>query len=387
MTLTRAKLVNLTPAATSRLVKLAVTCAVVSALVACGSSKPSPASLESLSASSTRISTVWSQRVGSVQGQLTLAVTNGIVTTASTDGDIVAFDLATGKERWRAQAHADLSAAVGSDGRYAAVVTQANELLAFDQGKLLWRERLPGRVTTAPLVAGERVFVQAIDRSVRAYDVLDGRWLWQYQRPGGEPLALATSGVVAPFRDTLLVGQGARLIGLDPLKGTVRFDVNVGTPRGTNEVERLADLVGPIARADDEACVRAFQLSVSCLELNRGSVRWSRPQAGRQAVAANERLVVGADGADRLSAWKAENGDLLWRVDRFTYRNLSAPAIWGERIVVGDYDGYLHLLAADNGRTLARTELDSALVAAPVVVDQTLLVVTRKGTLYALRAN
>lgn len=386
MTLIRAKLVNLTPSA-SRFVKLATACMVVSVLAACGSSKPSPASLESLGAPNVRLSTAWSQRVGSVDGQLSLAVTNGEVTTASTNGDIVSFDIATGKERWRAQARADLSAMVGSDGRYAAVVTQANELLTFDQGKLLWRERLPGRVITAPLVAGERVFVQAVDRSVRAYDVLDGRWLWQYQRPGGEPLALATSGVVAAFRDTLLVGQGARLVGLDPLKGTVRFDVNVGTPRGTNEVERLADLVGPLARVDDEACVRAFQLSVACMELNRGSLRWTRPQAGRQAVAANERMVVGSDGADRLSAWKTENGDLLWRVDRFTYRNISAPVIWGNRVVFGDYDGYLHVLASDDGRTLARTELDSALVAAPVVVDQTLLVVTRKGTLYALRAN
>lgn len=386
MTLIRANLVKLTPPA-SRVVKLAAACSFTAVLAACGSSKPSPASLESLNSPTVRLTTVWSQRVGSVDGQLSLAVSNGVVTTASTDGDIVSMDLATGKERWRAQAKADLSAMVGSDGRYAAVVTQANELLAFDQGKLVWRERLPGRVITAPLVAGERVFVQAVDRSVRAYDVLDGRWLWQYQRPGGEPLALATSGVITAFRDTLLVGQGARLIGLDPLKGTVRFDVNVGTPRGTNEVERLADLVGPLARADDEACVRAFQLSVACLELNRGSLRWTRPQAGRQAVAATERMVVGSDGADRLSAWKTENGDLLWRVDRFTYRNLSAPAIWGNRVVVGDYDGYLHVLASDDGRTLARTELDSALVAAPIVVDQTLLVATRKGTLYALRAN
>lgn len=386
MTLFRAKLVILTPSAL-RFVKLASACAVAGIVAACGSSKPSPASLESLGAPAVRVTTAWSQRVGTVDGQLSLAVSNGAVTTASTDGDIVSFDIASGKERWRAQAHADLSAMVGSDGRYAAVVTQANELLAFDQGKLLWREHLPGRVITAPLVAGERVFVQSVDRSVRAYDVLDGRWLWQYQRAGGEPLALATSGVVTAFRDTLLVGQGARLMGLDPLKGAVRFDVNVGTPRGTNEVERLADLVGPLARADDEACVRAFQLSVACMELNRGSLRWTRPQAGRQAVAANERMVVGSDGADRLSAWKMENGDLLWRVDRFTYRSLSVPAIWGNRVAVGDYDGYLHVLASEDGRTLARTELDSALVAAPVVVDQTLLVVTRKGTLYALRAN
>ncbi|TAK93899.1 MAG: outer membrane protein assembly factor BamB, partial [Aquabacterium sp.] len=274
MTLIRANLVKLPPVA-SRLTKLVLSSAALLVVTACGSSKPSPASLESLTPT-VRLTTLWSHRIGSVEGPQLLAVRNGQITAASTDGDIVSFDVATGAERWRAKAGADLTAAVGSDGRYAAVVTQANELLTFDQGKPLWRERLPGRVITAPLVAGERVFIQSVDRNVRAYDALDGRWLWQYQRPGGEPLALANAGVIAAFRDTLLVGQGPRLVGLDPIKGAVRFDVNVGTPRGTNEVERLADLVGPLARVDDEACVRTFQLNVACLELNRGSLRWSR---------------------------------------------------------------------------------------------------------------
>jgi len=385
MTLISATLANLS-APSRRTVQSVLAAIAVATLAACGSSKPKPASLESLKPTMT-INTVWSQRVGSVDGQIALAVAQGSVTTASTDGDVVSFDIASGRERWRARAKADLAAAVGSDGRYAAVVTQDNELLTFDQGKLLWRERQPGRVITAPLVASERVFVQAVDRGVRAYDAVDGRWLWQYQRPGGEPLALSTPGVISAFRDTLLVGQGARLVGLDPLKGSVRFDLNIGTPRGTNEVERLADLVGPLARVDDEVCTRAFQLSVACLELNRGSVRWTRPQAGTRAVGADERVVVGADGADRLSAWKTENGDLLWRVDRFTYRSLSAPALWNHRVAVADKDGYLHLLATDDGRTLARIELDGPLVAAPVVADQFLLVVTKKGTLYALRAN
>lgn len=362
---------------------LAVAAALLSA---CGSTKPKPAPLESFTPSQ-GITTVWSKRLGSVDGPTSLAVTKDAVTWAASDGQILSADVKTGQERWRAQANAKLSASVGSDGRYAAVVTTDNELITFDQGKVLWRERLPGRVITSPLVAGERVFVQSVDRSVRAYDALDGRWLWNYQRPGGDPLSLSTPGLLSAFRDTLVVGQGARFVGLDPLKGTPRFDFSVGTPRGTNEVERLADLVGPGARADDEICVRAFQLSVACIEMNRGSLRWSRPQSGTQAVAADDTIVVGADGADRLSAWRTENGEIRWRVDRFTHRKLSAPAVWGKLIAVADDDGQLHILASDDGRTVARIALDNALSAAPVVSDGLLLLATRSGTLYALRAN
>ncbi len=358
----------------------------VALLAACGTSKPKPEPLESFHPSAA-LATVWTQQLGSVDGEAALAVANGAVTAASTDGHIASFEVNSGRVRWQGRAGAKLTAAVGSDGRYAAVVTAENELLSFDQGKLLWRERQPGRVITAPLLAGERVFIQAVDRSVRAYDAINGRWLWNYQRPGSEPLALASPGVLAAFRDTLLVGQGSHLLGLDPVKGTPRFDVNIGTPRGSNEVERLADLVGPLARIDDEACVRAFQLSVACLELNRGSVRWTRPQSGVQGVGADERLVVGADGADRLTAWRTGSGDIAWRVDRFTRRGLSAITLWGEHVVFGDQDGYLHLLSASDGRTQARVKLDSPLASAPVVADQILLAITRRGTLYALRAN
>lgn len=375
-----------TPLRSTRLLSGLGALALAALLTACGSSKPKPASLESLTPV-VKLSSVWSTRLDTAAPTFSLAVAGDTVTFASNDGEMAALDVQTGRARWRIETKAELSAAVGSDGRYAAVVNANNELVVYDQGKKLWSERQPGRVLTAPVVAGERVFVQAVDRSVRAYDALDGRWLWAYQRPGSEPLALTTRAVIQPFRDTLLVGQGNRLVGLDPLKGTPRFDFNVGTPRGTNEVERLADLVGPMARVDDEACVRVFQFSVACLELNRGSVRWSRPQSGTQAVAADLRVVVGADSTDRLTAWKADNGDVLWRVDRFINRGLSAPAVWGDRIAVADAQGYLHLLSKADGRTLGRIELDAPLASTPIVAQDLLLVATRKGTVYALRAN
>lgn len=110
------------------------------------------------------------------------------------------------------------------------MVTTENELVVLDAGQPSWRERLPGRVITAPLVAGERVFVQSVDRSVRAYDAVNGRWLWQYQRPGSDPLSLAQPGVLSAFRDTLVVGYSSRVVGLDPTRGSVRFEASLGVP-------------------------------------------------------------------------------------------------------------------------------------------------------------
>jgi outer membrane protein assembly factor BamB len=367
--------------------RLAALALAAATLAGCsGSGRPKPNPLESFNPSQT-VKVAWSARLGAAEGPLSLAVNASSVAMVASDGQVVSLDVNTGREQWRSNVGGKLSAGVGSDGRFAAVVTSENELVVLDAGKALWRERLPGRVITAPLVAGERVFVQSVDRSVRAYDALDGRWLWQYQRPGADPLALAQPGVLNAFRDTLVVGYSSRLLGLDPGKGTVRFEASLGLPRGSNEVERLADLVGPAVRSDDDLCVRAFQLSVGCIDMNRGTIRWTRPQAGYQGVAADNNIVVGADSADRLSAWRAETGEILWRVDRLQYRSLSTPAFWNGLVAVVDYEGQLHLLSTQDGRTVARIALDGALSGSPRVANGLLLVATRAGTLYALRAQ
>ncbi len=364
----------------------ALTLAVATVAGCSGSGKPKPSPLESFTPSQT-VRTAWTARLGAAEGPLWMAVNGTTVSAASSDGQVVTLDATTGAERSRASVGAKLSAGTGSDGRFSAVVTTENELVVLDAGQPSWRERLPGRVITAPLVAGERVFVQSVDRSVRAYDATNGRWLWQYQRPGSDPLSLAQPGVLSAFRDTLVVGYSSRVVALDPTRGAVRFEATLGVPRGSNEVERLADLVGPAARSDDDLCVRAFQLSVGCLDMNKGALRWSRPQAGYQGVAADDTTVVGADSADRLTAWRTETGETLWRVDRFQYRGLSTPVFWSGMVAVADLEGQLHLLSPQDGRTVARVSLDGALSGPPRVANGLLLVATRAGTLYALRAQ
>ena len=193
------------------------------------------------------------------------------VVVATQNGIISILDVATGTQRERVDVGASLSAGVGSDGRFHAVVTQDNELLVVEAGKVRWRTRVGSRVVSAPLVAGERVFLQGVDRVVEAYDALDGRKLWSLTRPG-EPLALAQRGVMLAYKDTLLVGIGPRLLGVDPLLGTVRSETVIAAPRGTNEVERLADLVGPAGRVGDGVCARAFQSTVACVNAERNTL-------------------------------------------------------------------------------------------------------------------
>ena len=78
-----------------------------------------------------------------------------VVTVASADGAVAALDARTGGDIWRVALAEPLSAAVGSDGKFAAVVSRNNALIVMDGGRERWRETLAAQVFT-PLVAGGR---------------------------------------------------------------------------------------------------------------------------------------------------------------------------------------------------------------------------------------
>ena len=364
--------------------------ALVAALAGCSifssSTAPKPAVLETgIGPGVQRI--IWNARLDSIQFPLSISARGDQFIVAGTDGVVQALRAADGVVLWRAEIGQKLAAGVGSDGRFSAVVTRNNELVVIEAGRVLWRKTLVTPVNTAPLVAGERVFVLSVDRQVLAFDALDGRKLWELKRPG-DPLTLAQAGAIGAYKDTLVVGQGARLAGVDPLKGTVRWEANIANPRGSNEVERLADLVGPLQRQGDSLCARAFQSAVGCVNAERGVALWSRNVGGVNGVGADAQYVYGADGSDRLSAWKIANGDTFWTAEQFTNRKLSVPLSLGASVIVGDFEGQVHFLARDTGKTQARLPTDgSPIASAPVALGKTVLIATRSGGLFAIRTE
>ncbi len=328
------------------------------------------------------VRSAWTGRMGAVNFSLEPHVLGNTVTLAASDGTVAALDAATGVDLWRAQVGAPITAGVGSDGKIAAVVTNANEVVALEAGRVLWRQKLPAQAYTAPLVAGGRVFVATADRTVTALDGASGTRLWTQQRPG-DALVLKQSGVLLAVNDTLVLGQSGRLLGLNPANGSVRWDVAIATSRGTNDVERLIDLVGGVSRVGDSVCARAFQSSVGCVDAARGQLLWSKKSIGSVGVHGDEKMVFGTEADGKVVAWKRSDGERAWSTDLLLHRGLSAPVLLGRSVVVGDSTGLLHLLSRDNGSALNRLSTDgSAITVRPALAGNTLVVVTRAGGIY-----
>ena len=330
----------------------------------------------------------WKLEIPSVKdANMRAQVQGDNVFVAAADGTVVSINAANGRENWRAQAGSKLQTGVGADGRMAAVVTTSNELVVLDAGTKLWSKKLNASAFTAPLVAGGRVFVLAADRSVTAFDAQNGARLWTQKRDG-EPLVLRQQGVLMPFGNTLLAGLSGRLVAFNPDNGNVEWEAPLAAPRGTNDVERLVDLVGPASRVGNVVCARAFQSSVGCVEMNVGRTGWAQTAKGAVGIAADAEYVFGTESNGIVQAWSVSDGAKRWSVDRFQHRKLTAPLVLGRAVVTADESGLVHVLSKKDGSHLNRLTTDGTGVAvAPVVAADTLVVVTRGGGIYGFRPD
>ena len=362
--------------------------ALVAGLGACSSNKPpKPADLGP-NVVQLPVRQVWRTSIPALKDvSLAPQVLGQEVVLASADGTVVAVDAASGRENWRGQVGCALHTGVGRDGHRTAGVTTRNALTVLEQGRTLWSQPLTAASYTAPLVAGGRVFVLTADRHLSAFDAQDGRLLWKLQREG-EPLVLRQQGVLQAHGNTLLAGLSGRLVALNPDTGAVLWEAPIAAPRGTNDVERLVDLVGPTARDGDVVCARAFQSSVGCVDATQARLLWSVPAKGSVGVAADEQKVFGSESNGVVQAWNRADGSKDWSSQRLKHRRLSAPLVLGRSVIVGDSTGLVHMLSKQDGSPLNRLTTDSSGVAvAPVVAADTLVVLTRNGGLYGFRPD
>ena len=333
------------------------------------------------------VQTTWRVSIGAGKGvYLQPAVLENAVYAASFDGVLARIAPETGQVVWRNDIGAKIGAGVGSDGQTIAIVTIRGEVQAFGvDGKLLWKAQAPSDVASAPLVGRSLVIVRSTDHRITAYEAEGGKRRWQYVR-NAPPLALRGAPELRFAGDNVVVGfPGGRLVALALTNGAQRWEATVSEPKGTTEVERLADVVGAVAVIDRDIWAATFPGRAMCADWANGNVRWSREFAASAGVARDAQRLYGVDAKAHIAAFAAESGANVWRNESLTNRRLTSPGVISRGAAAGDGFGYVHFFALNDGVLIGRTRLDDTpIVATPRNWADGLVVQSQGGTVALL---
>lgn len=302
-------------------------------------------------------------------------------------GRVSCFDIRSGRRIWTVSTGVPLSGGVGVSGNVVLVGTAKGEVIAYSaNGKLLWRSKLSSEILSAPVGSRSTIVVRTGDSKVFGLDAKDGKRIWEYQAPT-QPLVLRSNpGMVLVDGDAVIGGSPGGLLTKLALKdGGLLWQTVVAIPRGDNELERVADIAGTPLVESDRVCAVTFQGRVGCYDTEKGSQIWARSASSAGSLSADSRSVYYTESDGTVVALDRSTGASVWRQNSLLHRRVSSPLVIDDWIVVGDFEGYVHVLSRDDGSFVARVRTDgSDIIAAPIQIDKQALVLTQAGRLYSI---
>ena len=342
-----------------------------------------------------KIEKLWDETVGVGTDEQSLKLVPSIgfgkILAADRDGLVQARDLSTGRLIWEAKVDVHFSAGPGLGVGTVILGSSDADVVALnsENGDLLWKSHVSSEVLSVPVIAKGIVIVRTTDGEVIALNEKNGVKLWNYEHTAP---ALSVRGIGAPIivGDNVIEGyDNGKLMALRLADGKYAWETSVAIPKGRSEVERLVDLdVDPI-EVSGIIYIASYHGGAAAVSELDGDVLWRNEAISSYTGLSHDfSSLYLSDTTDDV--WKLEqrSGASLWKQKDLHQRKLTAPTVYENYVVVGDFEGYVHWLSTTDGRQLARIKVaDSAIEAKPVVVDNIVYIYAKDGTLAALKTR
>ncbi|MFE8069626.1 outer membrane protein assembly factor BamB [Marinobacteraceae bacterium S3BR75-40.1] len=363
------------------------------AIVGCSTTEPveEPAPLPDITETVT-LEEAWDCSIGDgMDGQLLFlqpSVDEQALYAVDTWGELYAKNPQNGETLWERDLDERILAGVGRDAQQLYVANEDGEVIALsrEDGSERWRAPLPSEVLAPPQSNGRQVVVQTIDGKVIGFAQSDGERLWQYD---SIVPVLSFRGTGTPYVDsqTALIGlANGRLVALDVTEGSQLWQYEVGVPEGRTELERLVDVDANPVVEDGVVYIAGYQGKLAALELRSGQELWSREGSSLQSPSLGGGEIFLAKANGTLIGLDAYSHTEAWRVDALSWRRLTRPLPVADVVLVGDFEGYLHILSQQDGAFLGRVQVDDeGLRVPPVRVGNLIYVFGNSGELVAYK--
>ena len=322
---------------------------------------------------------------------------------ADSYGHVEARDRFTGKRLWKARigkpegkgffgfmSRKDtgfVSGATGAGEGLALIGTTRAEVIALSaaDGSEQWRVGVSSEVLAPPAVGDGMVFTHTSDGRLVALSAESGERLWTFDTQA-PVLTLRGSSVPMVLGGRVFAGfSNGKVTAFAAETGEPVWEQRITIPQGRSELERIVDVDGSPLMGNAAIFAASYQGRLKALRPADGQVLWERDMSSYLDLAQGLGNVYVIDDKDTVWAIDQRTSDVVWEQPALYKRGLSSPVAFSNYVVVGDSEGYLHVMAQSDGRFLGRRKVDGKGVRSRMVqADGILYCLGNGGKLVAL---
>jgi len=369
----------------------------VTQLTACGTifekdNTPPPTPLKSYTAE-IHPRLLWSTYAGGGAGddflRLGPALTSTHIATSDKYGVVTLVNKETGHKDWKVATNIAITTAPGAGEGLVVVGSRKGNVLALDEatGRELWRTSVPNEILARPVIAQGKVIIKTVDGHLYALSTTDGHTLWTFEQ--NEPALILRAASEPQIRGNYMAVGFANgyVTKVGVARGNLQWQQGIAVPEGSFAIQRMIDIDADPLVFDDRLYAATYQGKIAALDWQSGRTLWSNDISSYTGLTVDNHQVFITDAKSMVWSFDTSEGSSNWRQTELAARNITGPAAMGNYLVVGDGLGYLHWLSQRDGHVAGRTKLGggAAIMANPVVENNTLYIVNKNGLLAAYR--
>ena len=378
--------------------RLIFVCLLSLAITACGKSKKTDFFGEDEKPVKPKVETVtklkrnWSVNLGDKISEgdaiISPALLGDSIYAASTNGRVTKIEASSGKRQWQAVLKKEkITAGVSVGGGLVLVATDQGVVYALNQsdGGIAWQAKLSSEILAAPVYGSDIVVARTGDGKVYGLSPFNGEIQWTISRQLPK-LTLRGDSKPLIFQGVVFTGfSDGTLAALEAKSGRALWDFPISFPRGTNEIDRLADVDTDPLLVGEFIYVSSYQEITHALNISEQRIAWSVDVSSFHPLAYDAAYLYISDKQGVVHQVDRGDGRKAWSQEGLRVFSVSAPVSLGPYVLVADGKGLLYVMNKSDGSYAGRHKLGAdTILGAPLVDSDTFIFIDSSGRLQSL---
>jgi outer membrane protein assembly factor BamB len=313
-------------------------------------------------------------------------VANGIIYTIDTQSNINAFDIKTGKQKWRVELTPEddddghISGGLAVDSGRLFITTGFAQVISLNAttGKEIWRKSLDAPMRSSPTVRNGRIFVVTLSNKTFALKAETGDELWTHS---GLPESASILGGASPAVDRGIVVvpySSGQLVALRAESGRLLWEESLSASRSTKLILTLADIRGRPVIDRNRVIAMSHGGQMVSIDLLTGRRIWSREIGGLESPWVAGEYIYAITNQAEVICISRENGRAYWVQALPRYENpedledlivWTGPILASDRLIVAGSNGEAMSISPYSGKILGVLEMPDRVSIPPIIAN------------------
>ena len=271
----------------------------------------------------------------------------GIVVISDIEGNVIALDQKDGTELWSSNVKGEVLSKVAIDAQLVVVKTGSGELLGLNKenGQIKWsyRSKLPlltVRGSSSPVIVDNMIYVSFDNGRLGVFELNTGFQVW---------------------------------------------DGAISYVSGVSELENLIDSDSDPVVDGTLIYTTNYQGNLNIFDTTQKRSVWSYETSSFYSPILTRGMITVIEANSGIRSFSVKTLQESWMNEDYINRGLSNAVTFKGNLVLGDFEGYIHLIDPINGRTIAREKISKKPIKTILSRSDSLYVIDEAFNLFSIK--